>query len=97
MEIKSNLVNIEVVSYSDILEPPRPLRFRGEIDGSMVVGKIIRVKDRIKEDYVGNVMYRYICEASIEEKIHIVEIKYERDTMSWFIYKPGTTQKVISS
>lgn len=94
-ETVSNLLDIEVISYCKNGEPPKPLKFRVEIDNQVKVGKIVKVRDRIKEGYMGNRMYLYRCEVIYDEEPALMELKYERDSMKWFMYRPGTKQGEI--
>lgn len=93
--METNLIEIEVISHCINGEPPRPLRFRTETEGAVMVGKVTRITDRVNEGYMGNIMFLYRCEVLLDGVMKRLELKYEKDTMKWYLYKPGTTQQKI--
>lgn len=94
-EIQYNLLDIDVISYNKNGNPPKPLKFRVEIEDQVKVGKVLQIRDVIKEGYMGNRMYLYRCEVLYDGSTTFMELKYERDTMKWFMYIPGTRQGKI--
>ena len=79
---------IEVISYTDIKGEVRPLRLRLQInDEPLKVIKIDKVISKESEKFAGNPMIKFTCMCSEGDMERIFEIKYERNTCKWILYK----------
>lgn len=84
--MESTLLEIETLSYSKPGDPPRPVTFRFMVSDEYMKGTVKKVRDRKIEKYNGNIMYVYLCDAEIENQMTTVKMKYERDSMKWYLY-----------
>lgn len=81
----TSFIEVEVISHCIPGEPPKPLRFRVELESGIVVGSIHSITDKKTSKYNGNLMYQYRCEVITGDIKKVVQLSYERDTMKWFI------------
>lgn len=66
----------------------RPLRLRIEDDmGERTTIKVDRVILFEVEKLAGNIMIKYRCQTVIDNAERIFELKYERDTCKWYLFK----------
>ncbi len=86
--MRTNPREVEVLAIFDQSGHVRPLRFR--IEDNMGERKTIKV-DRIilaeVEKLAGNVMIKYRCQSIIDNQSRVFELKYERDTYKWYLFK----------
>lgn len=83
--VNSSFIEVEVISHSILGEPPKPLRFRVELESGIMVGSVHKIIDRKTSKLNGNLMYQYSCEVITGKVVKVVQLSYERDTMKWFI------------
>lgn len=83
--VNSSFLEVEVISHSLPGEPPKPLRFRIELESGIMVSSINKIIDRKTSKLNGNLMYQYSCEVITGKAVKVVLLSYERDTMKWFI------------
>jgi hypothetical protein len=86
VKMKSNLLEVETLAYSKPGEAPRPVTFRFMINDEYMKGSVKKIRDKKEEKLAGNVMYTYLCDAVVEDRATTVKMKYERDTMKWYIF-----------
>ena len=84
--MQSNLLEVETLAYSKPGEAPRPVTFRFMINDEYMKGSVKKIRDKKEEKLAGNVMYTYLCDAVVEDRATTVKMKYERDTMKWYIF-----------
>jgi len=84
--VENRWMEVEALAYSKPGEPPRPVTFRFMIDEAYMKGTVKKVRDRKINRFNGNLMYEYLCDAEIEERITTVKLSYERDTMKWYLH-----------
>ncbi|WP_430886323.1 hypothetical protein [Fusibacter sp. JL216-2] len=86
--MRTNPREVEVLAIFDQSGNLRPLRFR--IEDNMGERKTIKV-DRIilaeVEKLAGNVMIKFRCQSVFGDQARIFELKYERDTYKWYLFK----------
>lgn len=79
---------IEVIAWFDIEGNPAPLRFRYEDENEGIC--VIRVNKVLKKDidrFAGNKMLKYTCETWKDGTGIIFELRYEIDSLKWYLYK----------
>jgi len=86
IRMQTNLLEVEALAYSKPGEPPRPVTFRFMINDEYMKGSVKKIRDRKTEKLAGNIMYTYLCDAVVEDRHTTVKMKYERDTMKWYLY-----------
>ncbi len=79
---------IEMISWTQKDGTIHPVRFRLEdYNDHMHTYKIQKVH-RVDEDKLaGNFMLKYTCQILLNGNERLCEIRYERDTMKWILYK----------
>jgi len=86
--MRTNPKEIEVLASFDQAGNVRPLRFRLVDDmGERRIIKVDKVLQLDVEKFGGNVMIKYRCQSVLDDQERIFEIKYERDTFKWFLFK----------
>ncbi len=86
--MRTNPKEIEVLASFDQSGNVRPLRFR--IEDNMGERRTIKVDKVILvevEKLAGNIMIKYRCQSVMDNKERIFELKYERDTYKWYLFK----------
>lgn len=78
---------IEVIAHCPLGGVPQPIRFKVENKEEHFVVKIDRIIEITEERLVGNKMYVYRCEAMINDRHRLLELKYELDTCLWYLFK----------
>jgi len=79
---------IEMVAWFDFKGTIHPIRFRllGE-DGKYATIAVRSVQARKKEKLAGNVMQVFLCQGIVNETEVLFELKYEKDTDQWTLFK----------
>ncbi len=79
---------VDVLASFDRTGQVRPLRLRIEDDmGERTTIKVDRVILFEVEKLAGNIMIKYRCQTVIDNAERIFELKYERDTCKWYLFK----------
>ncbi len=79
---------VDVLASFDRSGHVRPLRFR--IEDESGERKTIRVDKIILsevEKLAGNIMIKYRCQTVMENEARLFELKYDRDTFKWYLFK----------
>lgn len=86
--VKTNPREIEVIAIFDQSGDIRPLRLRMEDEtGERKIIRIDRVLQKDVEKIAGNVMIKYRCQSVLDHQERIFEVKYEKDTYKWYLFK----------
>lgn len=81
--MKVIMAPVEMVARFDIHGNPEPARFA--YGGKVIdVEQILEVRE---EKLAGNRMKIYSCQSDIDGKLTRYDIKFELQTMKWFLYK----------
>ena len=81
--MKVIMAPVEMVARFDLHGNPEPARFA-------YAGRVIDVQqilDVREERLAGNRMKIFVCQSDIDDKLMRYEIKFELQTMKWFLYK----------
>ncbi|MDO5725585.1 MAG: hypothetical protein Q4P29_04695 [Tissierellia bacterium] len=80
---------IDVLAYKIFDEPyPRPVKFRIMDEQLQPKTVIIYKYEGAKFDKrAGNKMIFYKCQAVINDLLRPIELKYEIDSMNWYLFK----------
>lgn len=85
--MKFNSKSIEMIAWFDFKGVVHPLRFKIiKDDHSETIINIIKVKNRYRENLVGNPMDVFICDSMIKNKTWELKIKYEIMTNKWLVF-----------
>lgn len=79
---------IEVIALFDFEGNAVPIRFRYEDEGQeMRVIKVSRIIKKDKDKFAGNIMIKYTCETCDNGTVKLFELRYEIDSLKWYLYK----------
>jgi Uma2 family endonuclease len=79
---------IEVLVWSEPDGNQRPLRFRLENkDGELVVVHVEQILSQTENGWAGNPMVIYDCQRLIGNRQRRFELKYEKKTCKWWLYR----------
>jgi hypothetical protein len=78
---------IEVIALFRDAGIMSPLKFRLALEGESPVFKVDKIITRTMEKLAGNRMIVFLCQSDINGALKRYEIKYELDTMKWFLFK----------
>lgn len=79
---------IEVLVLSKTDGNLRPLRFRIENkNGGLTVVHVEQILSQDENNWAGNPMVIYNCQGQIEDKQRHFDLKYEKKTCKWWLYK----------
>lgn len=79
---------IEMIAWFDFKGLIHPLRFRLiDEDGKYKTIAIKNIQARKKEKLAGNLMQVFLCRGVINNQEILFEIKYEKDTDQWILFK----------
>lgn len=65
----------------------KPIKFRLEDEDSTKVIKVDKVLDCVSSNFAGENLLIYKCQSLIGDSIKLFEIKYEKRTCKWYLYK----------
>jgi len=86
--MRTNPREVEVLASFDQSGNVRPLRFRIEDDmGEKRTIKVDRIIQLEVEKLAGNIMIKYRCQSIMNNQERVFELKYERDTYKWYLFK----------
>lgn len=79
---------IDMISWTEKDGTIHPIKFQLEdYNDQKHTYKIQKIQRVDKDKLAGNLMLKYTCEISLNNRARLCEIRYERDTMKWFLYK----------
>ncbi|MBP9920685.1 MULTISPECIES: hypothetical protein [Proteiniclasticum] len=79
---------IEMIAWFDFKGRIHPIRFRLiDEDGKYQVISIKSIQERKKEKLAGNLMQVFLCRGNVQDKEVLFELKYEKDTDQWTLFK----------
>ena len=79
---------IEMIAWFDFKGLIHPLRFRLiDEDGKYKTIAIKSIQARTKEKLAGNLMQVFLCQGVVNDQEILFEIKYEKDTDQWILFK----------
>lgn len=79
---------IEMVAWFTMDGFPNPVRFRMKDDNqSWIIIKVDKIVMRNIEKYVGNERLVFRCQSVIDGIEKVYEIKYEKSTCKWILFK----------
>jgi len=78
---------IEVIAHFMDAGVISPLKFRVMLEEELRVFKVDKIITRSTEKLAGNRMVVFQCQAELDGILKQFEIKYELDTMKWFLFK----------
>jgi len=88
MTVKLMRKPIEVIAWFDFEGNAVPIRFRYEDESrELRVVKINRIIKKDKNNFAGNSMMRYTCETSDNGVIKVFELRYDIDSLRWYLHK----------
>lgn len=64
-----------------------PLKFRLMLEGRLQVFKVDKIITKTTEKLAGNRMIVFVCQSEINGSLKQYEIRYELDTMKWYLFK----------
>jgi len=79
---------IEVIAWFDFQGNAVPIRFRYEDENQEL--QVVKVDKIIKKDrnkFAGNSMLKYTCETCDNGIAKIFELRYEIDSLKWYLHK----------
>lgn len=79
---------IEMIAWFTEQGIPNPIKYRTTLeDKSKVCVKVDRIITREEEKLAGNRMIVFKCESIIDGVERIYELKYELNSMKWYLFK----------
>lgn len=79
---------IEMVAWFDFKGLIHPIRFRLiDENGTYKIISIKSIQARKKEKLAGNLMQVFLCRGIINNQEVLFELKYEKDTDQWTLFK----------
>jgi len=79
---------IEVIALFDFEGNAVPIRFRYEDESQALrVIKVSKIIKKDKEKFAGNAMIKYTCETCDNDTMKLFELRYEIDSLKWYLYK----------
>lgn len=86
--MKVIMQEIETIIYFDARKDPQPIRFRLDDDmGEKRTISIDKVNSVRKDKRAGHKALIYDCQAIIQKRLCPLQLIYNIDTYSWFLYK----------
>lgn len=85
--MKIVMKNIDVIAWFDQTKGLIPIKFRINEGDSHLIVKIDKICIKEEEKLAGNRMIAYTCQSIIHGTLRIYEIKYEINTLRWYLYK----------
>lgn len=85
--MKTVMKKIDVIAWFDQDKGLIPIKFRMNEGDSDLVIKIDKIYTKKEEKLAGNRMIAYTCHSIIHGTLKIYEIKYEVNTLRWYLYK----------
>ncbi|HHW66243.1 MAG: hypothetical protein PWP07_489 [Epulopiscium sp.] len=85
--MKIVMKNIDVIAWFDQAKGLLPIKFRLNEGDSDLIVKIDKICTKKEEKLAGNPMISYTCQSIIHGTLKIYEIKYEINTLKWYLYK----------
>ncbi|SET05600.1 hypothetical protein [Anaerobranca gottschalkii] len=78
---------IDMIVWFNQEGKPRPIKYRFESEEGNQVIKVDNVLTVNQERLAGNIMLIFKCQSIINGIEKIYELKYEKATCKWFLYK----------
>lgn len=79
---------IEVIALFGFEGNAVPIRFRYEDESQgLRVIKVDKVIKKDKDKFAGNAMIKYTCETCDNGAVKLFELRYEIDSLKWYLYK----------
>jgi len=86
--MKIRMRPIEVLVWFQTDREPQPLKFNIESkEGGQVSVKVEQIIGVTENKFAGNPMNVYKCKAEIGGKMRPFELRFEKKTRKWFLYK----------
>jgi len=79
---------IEMIAWFDFKGLIHPIRFRLiDEEGKYKTISVKSIQARKKEKLAGNLMQVFLCRGIVNDKEVLFELKYEKDTDQWTLFK----------
>ena len=80
-------IPIEIVTVFGIEGSIKPIRFRYSEEDTYKVIKIDKIIDESESNFAGEPLIIYKCQSVISNCSRLFELKYEKRTCKWYLYK----------